>query len=88
MSISVVTDPEILRLVRAMGFEEKVLVDTTEKEALVFLADICAMCDELWTVKCLMDWGGALYLCDAHLEEYQAEGSKPVHVMLRRIPVE
>jgi len=86
VSISVITDPETLRLVRAMGFKGKVLVDTTKKGSIVFLSDSCAMCDEPWTVKCSMGESGTLYLCDVHLEK--AQGVNPVHVMLRRIPVE
>lgn len=87
MSISVVTNPETLRLVRAMGFKGKVLVDRTQKGSIVFLSDSCAMCDEPWTVKCRME-SGTFYLCDAHLEKAQANWPNPVHIMLRRISIE
>lgn len=88
VSISVITDPETLRLVRGLGFEGKVLVDRTEEGSIVFLSDNCAMCDEPWTVKCRMGESGTLYLCDAHLEKARANRPNPVHVMLRRISIE
>lgn len=87
VSISVVTNPETLRLVRAMGFKGKVLVDRTKKGSIVFVSNTCAMCDEPWTVKCRMALGSPLYLCDAHLEKARAS-TNLVDVMLRRIPVE
>lgn len=93
VSISVVRDPELLKIAHAMGFKGKILIDTTEKDSFTFLSDNCAMCDEPWTVKVSLpgesgEGIGQLYLCDAHLERARDKGSMTAHIMLRRIAVE
>ena len=100
MSILVVKDPEVLKIARAMGFNGKVLLDTTERYSITFLSDTCNFCDEPWTVKASMlgkpddkdqatsEELGPFYLCDKHLEYAREKWPRPIHVMLRRVDIE